>query len=97
MGIYADKLAKMCQNEAGESQYFEWLKNPVTQLFLGAFRERGRPAKSSMITTDAAFMLLGESFGWNGAADLMESPRAVKLQASVEPEASYGAGPVPEK
>jgi hypothetical protein len=96
MGTSESKLAQMCQGESGEGQYLDWLANPFTQMFLSTFRERGRPARSTMMTSDAAFMALGESYGWNGAADLIESPRATTPKAGRSLDASYGAGPAPK-
>ena len=89
--MYREKLADMLGSSSGQEMYLQWLSDPVTQVYIGAIRERGRPARPDIIQTEAAFLSLGESLGWNGAADLMENPVGQVSQAGTRHEPSYGA------
>ena|GEM_PF-4037306 len=94
--MYQKKLAELCSSAEGRQTYISWLDNPVTQTFLGAIREAGRPKKPAVITTESVYLALGESLGLNAAADMAENPVTQQGQAEVRLEASYGATPLPE-
>ncbi len=89
--MHAEKLSELLRSATGQENYLAWLQSPVTQLFLGALREYGRPRRPDIVVTEAAYLALGESLGWNGAADLIENPAGIAPRASVQPDPSYGA------
>ena len=94
--MYLDKVRDMCASDGGQEAYLKWLEDPVTQLFIGAIRESGRPRRPDLIQPEAAFLSLGVSLGYNQAADLLENPRGLSSTPSAPLEASYGASaPVP--
>jgi len=86
-------IAEMLQSASGQEQYQRWREDPVTMRFLAEIRRRGRPRRPALGGgMEDAYMVLGESLGWNGAADLMENPLAMTPRATAAPEPSYGAG-----
>ena len=90
------RIREMASTSAGQEQYLEWLANPHTQAFIGAFREMGRPQRPDMINVQSAFLALGESIGWNSAAELMENPGTTSSKVGRDLVASYGAGADPK-
>ena len=89
--MYQEKLTELTASSEGQAMYLKWLADPVTQIFLGSFREKGRPRRPDLIQTEAAFLSIGEALGWNGAADLIENPRQQFAGVGIAPEPSYGA------
>jgi hypothetical protein len=86
-------IAEMLQSASGQEQYQRWREDPVTMRFLAEIRRQGRPRRPALGGgMEDAYMVLGESLGWNGAADLMENPLAFSPKVAPTPEPSYGAG-----
>ena len=88
---HSERLRELVATAEGGENYIRWLENPITQAFIGALREHGRPTRPDVIATEAAYLSLGESLGWNAAADLLENPAGARPQVREELVASYGA------
>jgi len=85
------RLQDLRRSPEATKEYLDWLSDPITLLVLGAMREYGRPRAPVAANNDSVQLLLGESIGWNGAADLMETALMSTTQPEGTMEASYGA------
>jgi len=91
------RLADMVSTAEGVKNYMTWFEDPITQAMLAAIRELGRPRRPGMGGVETAHLLLGETLGYNGAADFMENPGSSTSKVGGDIVASYGAGPKPEQ
>ena len=77
------RVHDLLASETGRQTFLEWLEHPVTQLMLGAARERAKP-KSPYPPVTAEFRL-GESKGAFDIIDFLSSPMARHQDAENPP------------
>ena len=93
-----DRLQEMLHDASGQKQFLEWCRSDITQLMIGATRDRFArprpPDASGIMDVSRSVFELGRVCGVSEVADFWANPKddmqeALGRLASIKPE--YGA------